>query len=138
MSFIIAPNATPMLLAILLVTTFTATLAQPGPDDPNPQGNGVFGLPAFKLPQFGQSEGSGSMRSGGFGFSFGGPNGGFSKGGSFGSGTTCLDQGPCYMKRLTCPPECFKSYSNSGNGFGYGGGSGGCNFDCKSSCSATC
>ncbi|KAK9681849.1 hypothetical protein RND81_10G031700 [Saponaria officinalis] len=128
-----SPFITLLLLTILLITTFTATIeAQLGPDEPN-QATGLFGL-----PKFGNGVGSGRMGGGGFGFSFGGPNGGFSKAGVFGSSTVCLDQGPCYMQKITCLSECFKSFSNSGNGFGYGGGGGGCNFDCTSSCTATC
>ncbi|CAA0306885.1 unnamed protein product [Arabidopsis thaliana] len=62
-------------------------------------------------------------------------SGGYSKGRGVRLTVVCEEKGHCYMKKLTCPAQCFKSLSRKGKG--YGGGGGGCNIDCKK-CVAYC
>ncbi|XP_074573816.1 uncharacterized protein LOC141830230 [Curcuma longa] len=93
---------------------------------------GGFNIPGngggFNIPGMG----------GGWGAGYGGPSGGYSRGGVVRPSVVCSDRGPCYKKRLTCPAKCFSSYSHSGKGYGGGGGGGGCTIDCKKRCVAYC
>ncbi|KAK9267514.1 hypothetical protein L1049_009942 [Liquidambar formosana] len=69
---------------------------------------------------------------------YGGPGGGYAKGGVIRPTVVCKDKGPCYKKKVTCPAKCFTSYSGSGKNYGGGGGGGGCTIDCKKKCTAYC
>ncbi|PPR80759.1 hypothetical protein GOBAR_AA39951 [Gossypium barbadense] len=75
---------------------------------------------------------------GGYGAGFGGPTGGYSKGGVIRTTVVCKEKGPCFNKKLTCPAKCFTYFRRSGKGYGEGGGGGGCTMDCKKKCSAYC
>ncbi|EOA35839.1 hypothetical protein CARUB_v10021081mg [Capsella rubella] len=90
-----------------------------------------FGLPGFNGKDWGNM-------GGGYGGGYGGPSGGYSQGGVVRPTVVCKEKGHCYMKKLTCPAKCFKSFSRSGKGYGGGGGGGGCTFDCKKKCVAYC
>ncbi|CAI9783829.1 unnamed protein product [Fraxinus pennsylvanica] len=62
---------------------------------------------------------------GGNGVGYGGPNGGYSKGGTIKPTVVCQEKGPCYKKMLGCPArtsKCFTWFSGSMKGSGYGGG----------------
>ncbi|KAI4371070.1 hypothetical protein MLD38_019344 [Melastoma candidum] len=134
---------------IFLITTpsFTSSArTQPkapykggGGGDSNDGGGNPFG-PGSGIPGFeGQPwSGFGGMGGGGYGFGFGGPSGGYSKGGVIRPTVVCKQKGPCYKKKLTCPAKCFTSYSRSGKGYGAGGGGGGCTMDCEKKCVAYC
>ncbi|GLT83011.1 hypothetical protein SLE2022_013240 [Rubroshorea leprosula] len=99
-------------------------------DGENPGG---FNVPGFNIPGW-ENGGLG----GGYGFGVGGPNGGSGSGGVIQPSVVCKDTGPCFHKKLTCPANCFDSYSRSGKGWGMGGGGGGCTIDCKKKCRAYC
>ncbi|RRT71573.1 hypothetical protein B296_00035422 [Ensete ventricosum] len=71
---------------------------------------------------------------GGWGAGFGGPSGGYARGGVVRPSVVCSEKGPCYKKRVTCPDRCFTSFSRSGKGYGGGGGGGGCTIDCEKRC----
>ncbi|KAJ8506703.1 hypothetical protein OPV22_007589 [Ensete ventricosum] len=75
---------------------------------------------------------------GGWGAGFGGPSGGYARGGVVRPSVVCSEKGPCYKKRVTCPDRCFTSFSRSGKGYGGGGGGGGCTIDCEKRCVASC
>lgn len=93
---------------------------------PGSQPGTGFGLPGFSGNDWGNMGGG-----------YGGGYGGFSKGGVVRPTVVCKEKGHCYMKKLTCPAKCFKSFSRSGKGYGGGGGGGGCTIDCKK-CVAYC
>ncbi|CAH9059805.1 unnamed protein product [Cuscuta europaea] len=80
----------------------------------------------------------GAGAAGAFGYGVGGPNGGSSAGGGVvNEPFQCPEPSRCLPKQMTCPQNCFQSFSHSGKGYGFGGGGGGCNFDCHA-CTATC
>ncbi|RYR18688.1 hypothetical protein Ahy_B03g063306 isoform C [Arachis hypogaea] len=78
----------------------------------------------FDVPRFGIDIGVG----------YGGPNGGYSRGGVVRTTVVFKDRGPCYQKKVTCPARCFYYFSHSGRGYGGGG----CTIDCKNKCTAYC
>ncbi|XWS15687.1 hypothetical protein CRYUN_Cryun34aG0023200 [Craigia yunnanensis] len=107
----------------------------------NKGGGNNGGIGGFFGPGPGFEKGWGNgIIGGGYGAGFGGPNGGYSKGGVIRPTIVCKEKGPCYNKKLTCPAKCFTSFSRSGNGYGSGGGGGGggCTMDCKKKCVAYC
>ncbi|RRT60614.1 hypothetical protein B296_00024891 [Ensete ventricosum] len=89
----------------------------------------------FNMPGFGGGWGAGY---GGWGAGYGGFGGGYGRDGVAVPSVVCSDWGPCYNKKLTCPANCFTSYSRYGRGYGGGGGGGGCTIDCKKYCVAYC
>ncbi|KAJ9136219.1 hypothetical protein P3X46_033318 [Hevea brasiliensis] len=142
------------ILATLLLSESLSTATRPEPNSSNGKptnarnkadgsGNdagigGFFGPGSgFGIPGLGKGRGN-EIMGGGYGAGFGGPNGGFSKGGIIRPTVVCKERGPCYKKKLTCPAKCFTTYSRSGKGYGAGGGSGSCTMDCKKKCIAYC
>ncbi|WMV16089.1 hypothetical protein MTR67_009474 [Solanum verrucosum] len=144
------------LLAILLIITFTSTIAtrnihpkKHGVEKPKKgetgngevrnnngknNGDGAFGGifgpgGGFNIPGLG---------GGVFGGGFGSPKGGYGKSGAVSSSVVCKENGPCLGMKLICPAKCYKAYSSAGKGYGFGGGSGGCTMDCKKKCLAYC
>ncbi|KAF0908306.1 hypothetical protein E2562_024720 [Oryza meyeriana var. granulata] len=89
----------------------------------------------FEVPWFGPPGGGGWGA--GYGGAGGGGGGGYARHEMAPPSTVCMEKGPCYKKRLTCPEKCFKSFSFEGKHGGGGGGGGGCSFDCNK-CKATC
>ncbi|CAA7029701.1 unnamed protein product [Microthlaspi erraticum] len=90
-----------------------------------------FGIPGFSGKDWGNI-------GGGYGGGYGGPSGGHDKNGVVRPTKVCKEKGHCFMKKLTCPAKCFKSFSSSGKGYGGGGGGGCCTIDCKKKCVAFC
>ncbi|KAM3362417.1 glycine-rich protein DOT1 [Capsicum galapagoense] len=126
-NFIITFN----LLAVLFIITFTCTFAT----------RQVHIHPKNHVVENTKKAGSGGARNNGNNNGsgpFGGPKGGFGKGGVITASVVCKEKGPCFGKKLKCPAKCYKSYSSAGKGFGFGGGSGGCTMDCKKKCVAYC
>ncbi|XP_052200922.1 dormancy-associated protein 2 [Diospyros lotus] len=108
---------------------------------PNSQKGGGEGRGGFFGPGGGfniPGMGNGWNMGGGYGAGFGGPNGGYAKGGVVRPSVVCKEKGPCYKKKLICPAKCFSSYSHAGKNYGGGGGGGGCTMDCKKKCVAYC
>ncbi|XP_062212044.1 glycine-rich cell wall structural protein-like [Phragmites australis] len=115
----------------------TGTANKPGPGAGG--GGAIPTIPGFNIPGTGGSGfGNGIPGLGcGWGGGYGGPGGGYSRGGVVAPTVVCSDKGPCYRKRVTCPMKCFSSYSGAGKGYG-GGGGGSCTIDCKVKCTAYC
>uniref|UniRef100_J3MIA2 Uncharacterized protein n=1 Tax=Oryza brachyantha TaxID=4533 RepID=J3MIA2_ORYBR len=129
--------ATPTKAVVLLsVVALSAVFASAAAfhDHHHPHGGGGGGC--FAVPWLGPP-GGGGWGAWGAGYGGAGAGGGYAHHEATAPSTVCMEKGPCYKKRLTCPDKCFKSFSFKGKHGGGGGGGGGCSFDCNK-CEATC
>ncbi|XP_020095307.1 interleukin enhancer-binding factor 3-like [Ananas comosus] len=126
----------------LSITTFPATardILDPARNPSNTHSASVARFSTDPAAEGFNVPGYGSWgNTGGYGSGYGGPGGGYARNGVAPPSVVCSEWGPCYMKRVTCPANCFTSYSHYGRNGGGGGGGGGCSIDCSKHCVGYC